>query len=147
MAGPAAAHPHGDLSLDWKNNADPMPPIAMLDQACERVTGALAGAGVICVRQNGAQVHDWLFRHFNPSPDWVSKETLYREAAYFDRRDTPEGEMPVMNDFAETLWFTPPRSDPDNGVWWFDNQAHCAIPVEIAPPAGAGHDHRGNETR
>jgi conjugative transfer ATPase len=107
-----------------------MPPIAMLNQTCERVTGALAGAGVICVRQNGAQVHDWLLRHFNPSPEWVEKETLYRDAAYFDSRDTPEGTIPVQNDFAETLLFTPPVSDPDQGVWWFDNQAHCAIPVE-----------------
>ena len=85
---------------------------------------------MICVRQNGAQVHDWLLRHFNPNPEWVEKETLYRDAAYFDSRDTPEGAMPVQNDFAETLLFTPPVSDPDQGVWWFDNQAHCAIPVE-----------------
>ncbi|HGM7842612.1 TPA: conjugative transfer ATPase [Serratia marcescens] len=113
-----------------KSNHDPMPPIAMLNQTCERVTGALAGAGVACVRQSGAQVHDWLLRHFNPSPEWVDKETLYRDAAYFDSRDTPEGAMPVQNDFAETLLFTPPVSDPDHGVWWFDNQAHCAIPVE-----------------
>ncbi|HGM5420204.1 conjugative transfer ATPase [Serratia sp. TSA_198.1] len=113
-----------------KGNHDPMPPIAMLNQTCERVTGALAGAGVICVRQNGAQVHDWLLRHFNPNPEWVEKETLYRDAAYFDSRDTPEGAMPVQNDFAETLLFTPPVSDADQGVWWFDNQAHCAIPVE-----------------
>jgi len=113
-----------------KGNHDPMPPIAMLNQTCERVTGAFAGAGVLCVRQNGAQVHDWLLRHFNPSPEWVDKGTLYRDAAYFDSRDTPEGAMPVQNDFAETLLFTPPVSDPDQGVWWFDNQAHCAIPVE-----------------
>ncbi|MBH3195574.1 conjugative transfer ATPase [Serratia marcescens] len=113
-----------------KGNHDPMPPVAMLNQTCERVTGALAGAGVICVRQNGAQVHDWMLRHFNPNPEWVEKETLYRDAAYFDSRDTPEGAMPVQNDFAETLLFTPPVSDPDQGVWWFDNQAHCAIPVE-----------------
>lgn len=113
-----------------KGNHDPMPPIAMLNQTCERVTGALAGAGVLCARQNGAQVHDWLLRHFNPNPEWVEKETLYRDAAYFDRRDTPAGAMPVQNDFAETLLFTPPVSDPDQGVWWFDNQAHCAIPVE-----------------
>ncbi|MGL9737126.1 conjugative transfer ATPase [Serratia sp. (in: enterobacteria)] len=113
-----------------KNNHDPMPPIAMLNQTCERVTGALNGAGVVCVRQNGGQVHDWLLRHFNPSPEWVAKGVLYRDAAYFDSRDTPEGAMPVQNDFAETLLFTPPVSDPDQGVWWFDNQAHCAIPVE-----------------
>ncbi|HFK7185678.1 conjugative transfer ATPase [Serratia rubidaea] len=113
-----------------KGNTDPMPPVAMLNQTCERLTGALNGAGVACVRQNGGQVHDWMLRHFNPNPEWVDKNTLYREAAYFDRRDTPEGTMPVQNDFAETLWFTPPVSDPDHGVWWFDNQAHCAIPVE-----------------
>ncbi|WP_269934201.1 conjugative transfer ATPase [Serratia liquefaciens] len=113
-----------------KSNHDPMPPIAMLNQTCERVTGALNGAGVVCVRQNGGQVHDWLLRHFNPSPEWVDKGVLYRDAAYFDSRDTPEGAMPVQNDFAETLLFTPPVSDPDQGVWWFDNQAHCAIPVE-----------------
>lgn len=113
-----------------KGNTDPMPPIAMLNQTCERVTGALNGAGVVCVRQNGGQVHDWLLRHFNPSPEWVDKGTLYRDAAYFDSRDTPEGAMPVQNDFAETLLFTPPVSDPDQGVWWFDNQAYCAIPVE-----------------
>ncbi|MBN5215166.1 conjugative transfer ATPase [Serratia ureilytica] len=113
-----------------KGNTDQMPPIAMLNQTCERVTGALNGAGVVCVRQNGGQVHDWLLRHFNPSPEWVDKGTLYRDAAYFDSRDTPEGAMPVQNDFAETLLFTPPVSDPDQGVWWFDNQAHCAIPVE-----------------
>lgn len=113
-----------------KSNADPMPPVAMLNQTSERVTGALAGAGILCVRQNGAQVHDWLLRHFNPEPEWVDKEALYREAAYFDSRDTPDGAMPVMNDFAETLWFIPPQSDPQHGVWWFDNQAHCAIPVE-----------------
>lgn len=113
-----------------KNNRDPMPPVAMLNQVCERVTSALSGAGVICVRQNGHQVHDWLLRHFNPSPEWVDKDTLYRQAAYFDRRDTPDGTMPVLNDFTETLWFNPPRSDVENGVWWFDNQAHCALPVE-----------------
>ncbi|NLU16955.1 MAG: conjugative transfer ATPase [Serratia liquefaciens] len=113
-----------------KSNHDPMPPIAMLNQTCERVTGALNGAGVVCVRQNGGQVHDWLLRHFNPSPEWVDKGVLYLDAAYFDCRDTPECAMPVQNDFAETLLFTPPVSDPDQGVWWFDNQAHCAIPVE-----------------
>jgi conjugative transfer ATPase len=112
------------------NHRDPMPPVAMLNQVGERVTRALGGAGIISVRQNGAQVHDWLLRLFNPAPQWVDKATLYREARYFDRRDTPEGEMPVRNDFAETLWFTPPRSDVEHGVWWLDDKAHCAVSVE-----------------
>lgn len=112
------------------HSRDPMPPVAMLNQVGERVTRALGGAGILSVRQSGAQVHDWLLRLFNPAPQWVDKSTLYREARYFDRRDTPDGEMPVMNDFAETLWFTPPRSDVEHGVWWLDDIAHCAVPVE-----------------
>ena len=58
------------------------------------------------------------------------KTTLYRQAAYADPRETPEGTVPVSNDFAETLWFTPPVSDPENGVWWIDNKPHCAVAVE-----------------
>jgi conjugative transfer ATPase len=112
------------------HSRDPMPPVAMLNQVGERVTSALSGAGILSVRQNGAQVHDWLLRLFNPAPQWVDKTTLYREARYFDRRETPEGAMPVRNDFAETLWFTPPRSDVEHGVWWLDDKAHCAVPVE-----------------
>lgn len=126
---------------------DPMPPVAMLNQVCERVTSALSGAGVLSVRQNGAQVHDWLLRHFNPSPEWVDKQTLYRDARYFDTRDTHDGMMPVNNDFAESLWFTPPRSDTDHGVWWFDNQAHCAMTVEkIRRPPEPGQI-TGEQTR
>lgn len=107
-----------------------MPPVAMLNRACERVVSALGGAGIRCTRQNGLQVHSWLLRLFNPSPDWVDKSTLYRQAAYADPRDFPAGVAPVSNDFAETLWFTPPVSDPENGVWWIDNKPHCALPVE-----------------
>nr|WP_244323846.1 MULTISPECIES: conjugative transfer ATPase [Mixta] len=109
---------------------DPMPPVAMLNQACERVVSALGGTGIRCSRQNGLQVHSWLLRLFNPAPDWVDKTTLYRQAAYVVPGDAPDGEMPVRNDFAETLWFTPPVSDPENGVWWIDNKPHCAVPVE-----------------
>ncbi|PHM64174.1 conjugative transfer ATPase [Xenorhabdus stockiae] len=36
----------------------------------------------------------------------------------------------MNNDFAESLWFTPPVSDPENGVWWFDGLPHKAVPVE-----------------
>ncbi|MBJ4607168.1 TraC family protein, partial [Salmonella enterica subsp. enterica serovar Typhimurium] len=106
------------------------PPVAMLNQACERVVSALGGAGIRCTRQNGLQVHSWLLRLFNPSPDWVEKSTLYHQAAYADPRNFPAGVAPVSNDFAETLWFTPPVSDPENGVWWIDNKPHCALPVE-----------------
>ncbi|HBD1844102.1 TPA: conjugative transfer ATPase [Salmonella enterica] len=112
------------------NNRDPMPPVAMLNQVCDRVTGALGGAGIVCVRQNGTQVHNWLLRWFNPAPDWIDAKTLYRAAAYAGPEETPPGMEAVENDFTESLWFTPPRSDVENGVWWLDNRPHCAVPVE-----------------
>lgn len=109
---------------------DPMTPVMRLNQVGERITSALGGAGIACIRLNGWQVHDWLLRHFNPSPQWIDKSTLYREARYVDPGDTPAGVAPVMSDFAESLWFTPPRSDVAHGVWWFDEQAHGVVVVD-----------------
>ncbi|QTL39115.1 conjugative transfer ATPase [Xenorhabdus budapestensis] len=132
-----------------KNHRDPMPPIGMLNQVCDRLSSALGNAGVICVRQNGYQVHDWLLRLFNPEPDWVDKQTLYREGAYWSKQDEQPNNLEVHNDFAETLWFTPPRSDTKNGVWWFDNKAHGVVNVERlrkAPNPGllTGEQRRGD---
>ncbi|MHA3198045.1 conjugative transfer ATPase [Yersinia pseudotuberculosis] len=102
-------------------------PAVMLNQVCDRLTSALAGAGIRCERQNGEQIHSWLLRWFNPKPEWVAPNTLYRSASYDD--GAPDS-LPILNDFSETLWFTRPRSDAERGVWWFDNMAHKAVPVE-----------------
>ncbi|NDL64261.1 conjugative transfer ATPase [Enterobacteriales bacterium SAP-6] len=110
-----------------KHGRDPLPPAVMLNQVCDRLTSALAGAGIRCERQNGEQIHSWLLRWFNPKPEWVAPEILYRAARHDDGEpDT----LPILNDFSETLWFTRPRSDAERGVWWFDNVAHKAVPVE-----------------
>ncbi|HBQ6181117.1 TPA: conjugative transfer ATPase [Klebsiella pneumoniae] len=119
---------------------DPMPPVAMLNQMCDRLVSSLGSAGVQCVRQDGRQVHQWLLRHFNPAPDWVDRETLYREGAYWPAAEEAPGTLPVLKDFAETLWFTPPRSDVENGVWWFDNLAHGVVNIEkLRKAPGPGH--------
>ncbi|EIP6981564.1 TraC family protein, partial [Escherichia coli] len=59
--------------------------------------------------------------------------------------------MPVMTDFAESLWFTPPVSDPENGVWWLDGLPHAAVVVEklrTPPEPGTitGEQARGEKT-
>jgi conjugative transfer ATPase len=113
-----------------KHYREPLPPVSMLNQCCARISSALSGAGIRSERQNGHQVHDWLLRLFNPAPDITDRDTLYRAAAYFDKRDEPPGTLPVYNDFAEMLMFSSPRSDMRNGVWWLDNLAHCAVTVE-----------------
>lgn len=122
---------------------EPYSPQEQLNQVCERLSSALAGAGIVTSRQNGEQIHAWLLRWFNPDPDWVDKETLYRTAAHVDTRN---GELPVLNDFSETLMFTPPRSDVENGVWWFDERPHKAVTIDRirrAPSVG----HLTGETR
>lgn len=105
---------------------DPMAPEVLLNQVCGRLTSAMSGAGIRSIRQNGEQIHNWLLRWFNPAPQWTDKATLYRCARHSD--DTP-GDLPLLNDFSESLWFTRPRSDADRGIWWFDNVAHKAVPV------------------
>lgn len=67
-----------------KNNRDVMPPVGMLNQACERLSGALSSVNIGCTRQNGLQVHAWLLRLFNPAPEGMDREQFYRAAAYED---------------------------------------------------------------
>jgi len=116
---------------------DPMAPEVLLNQVCDRLTAAMSGAGIQSQRQNGEQIHSWLLRWFNPEPKWVDKATLYRCARYSD--DAP-GDLPLLNDFSESLWFTRPRSDAEKGVWWFDDVAHKAVPVaRLRNPPSTGH--------
>ncbi|ELV7529327.1 conjugative transfer ATPase [Edwardsiella ictaluri] len=117
--------------------SEPYSPQEQLNQVCERLSSALAGAGIVTSRQNGEQIHAWLLRWFNPEPDWVDKDTLYSTAAHVDTRN---GELPVLNDFSETLMFTPPRSDVENGVWWFDERPHKAVTIDrIRRVPSVGH--------
>ncbi|WP_368938551.1 conjugative transfer ATPase, partial [Morganella morganii] len=117
--------------------SEPLSPEEQLNQVCDRLASALAGAGIAVLRQNGAQIHAWLLRWFNPEPDWTDKETLYRTAAH---EDTAPGELPLVNDFSEMLLFSPPRADAENGVWWFDGLPHCAVTIDrIRRAPAVGH--------
>lgn len=109
----------------WVDNShlDLMSPTAMLNQVCERLCSAFASVNIRCHRQSGSQVHAWLLRLFNPAPEGISREQFYRAAGYSASKE-------LGNDFAETLLFTPPQSDVENGVWWLDNLAHSAMSVE-----------------
>lgn len=117
--------------------SEPLSPEDQLNQVGDRLASALAGAGIAVLRQNGAQIHAWLLRWFNPAPDWTDKETLYRTAAH---EDTAPGELPLVNDFSEMLLFSPPRADAENGVWWFDGLPHCAVTIDrIRRVPAVGH--------
>ncbi|WP_323872831.1 conjugative transfer ATPase [Xenorhabdus doucetiae] len=111
-----------------RHDSQTLSAVTALNQVCGRLVSSLAAAGVVAHRQNGEQIHSWLLRHFNPAPDWgMAKADFYRTVGY--ETATPP-DLPVNNDFAESLWFNPPVSDPESGVWWFDGLPHKAVPVE-----------------
>ncbi|HAV1239958.1 TPA: TraC family protein, partial [Salmonella enterica] len=58
---------HGDLTAEMA-----------LNNTCERLASALAGAGLKAQRQNEAAVRHWLTRWLNPAPDCDDRRAFYR---------------------------------------------------------------------
>lgn len=120
-------------------------PEQALATVCDRLTGGLANAGVKARRLAALDVHDWLLRWFNPRPTLLGdtsqdRERFYRLAAYPDDIDDDELELASGTDFAQRLFFTPPRSDVQSGLWWFDGLPHRVIVLDrLRTPPMTGH--------
>lgn len=116
-----------------------------LTSVCDRLTGGLANAGVKARRVSAADIHAWLLRWFNPNPTLPGdtaedRERFYQLAAYPDESDDDELELASGTDFAQRLFFTPPRSDVQNGVWQFDGMPHRVIVLDrLRTPPATGH--------
>lgn len=116
-----------------------------LATVCDRLTGGLANAGVKARRLTAANVHDWLLRWFNPRPTLLGdtagdRERFYRLAAYPDDIDDDELELASGTDIAQRLFFAPPRSDVQTGLWWFDGMPHRVIVLDrLRTPPATGH--------
>ena len=50
---------------------------------CDRLVSSLGSAGVRYVRQDGEAGASVAAASFQSGPDWVDRETLYREGAYW----------------------------------------------------------------
>lgn len=107
-------------------HTDPLPEDA-LNNTCERVVSALAGAGLKAQRQSGTEIQRWLVRWFNPAPDYNDKHAYYRTVTQTDDGETV---LPVLTDFAEDLLFNDPVSDTENGIWYFDQRPHKVVTVD-----------------
>lgn len=120
-------------------------PEQALASVCDRLTGGLANAGVKARRLTATDVHAWLLRWFNPNPTLLGgtaedHERFYQLAAYPDDRDDGELELASGTDFAQRLFFTPPRSDVQSGVWYFDGLPHRVIVLDrLRTPPATGH--------
>ncbi|KVC95084.1 conjugal transfer protein [Burkholderia ubonensis] len=120
-------------------------PEQALASVCDRLTGGLANAGVKARRLSAAEIHAWLLRWFNPHPTLLGdtaedRERFYQLAAYPDDSDDGELELASGTDFAQRLFFTPPRSDVQNGLWSFDGMPHRVIVLDrLRTPPATGH--------
>lgn len=120
-------------------------PEQALATVCDRLTGGLANAGVKARRLTATDVHDWLLRWFNPRPTLLGdtagdRERFYQLAAYPDDIDDDELELASGTDFAQRLFFAPPRSDVQSGLWYFDGMPHRVIVLDrLRTPPATGH--------
>ncbi|EEE6744474.1 conjugative transfer ATPase [Salmonella enterica subsp. enterica serovar Westhampton] len=122
-------------------------PEQALNNVCERVISALAGAGLAAQRQNHTDIRRWLVRWFNPAPPVSDRQAFYDTVTQPDESD--ENSPPLLADFAENLLFSEPVSDADKGVWYFDNRPHKVVVVDRlrkAPQIGhlTGENRKGD---
>lgn len=122
-------------------------PEQALNNICERLVSALAGAGLVAQRQGGPAVQRWLVRWFNPAPDFDDQAAFYNTVTQPDEPN--EDSPPLLSDFAENLLFSEPVSDAEKGIWYFDNRPHKVVVVDRlrrAPRIGhlTGENHRGD---
>ncbi len=120
-------------------------PEQALNVVCERLAGGLANAGVQAHRLDAAAIHAWLLPWFNPGPGLLGptdedRERFYRLASYPETTGEDELELASGTDFAQRLFFGQPRSDVDNGLWFFDGMPHRTIVLDrLRTPPATGH--------
>ncbi|EDT2963646.1 conjugative transfer ATPase [Salmonella enterica subsp. enterica] len=126
---------------------DGLLPEQALNNVCDRVVSALAGAGLKTVRQSEAEIRRWMTRWFNPAPACDNRLAFYNTVT---EPDCPEENTPpVLTDFAESLLFSEPVSDIAQRAWYFDGRPHRAVVVDRlrkAPRIGhlTGENQRGD---
>tara|TARA_R110002167_G_scaffold204404_11_gene408602 strand:+ start:15872 stop:18856 length:2985 start_codon:yes stop_codon:yes gene_type:complete len=113
------------LPSNWKPYAG-MTPEEELGDVIDKLEGALRDSGVQLIRNTGSMFYEWMLAWFNPRPELTNGDRhKFRELASY-----PEGEeLPYGDDFAESLFFSLPKSDGDSQTWWFDGLPHRCIRV------------------
>ncbi|MCK3840065.1 conjugative transfer ATPase [Pseudomonas sp. NCIMB 10586] len=122
-----------------------LPAEITLNTLCERLTAGLANAGVKAQRMEAEQIHSWLLRWFNPNPTQLGlsvtqRQAFYQLARYPDAPAATDLNLASGTDFTQRLFFSHPRSDTEQGVWFFDDMPHRVILVDrLRSPPDIGH--------
>jgi conjugative transfer ATPase len=116
-----------------------------LASATDRITRGLANSGVLATPLSASAVHSWLLRWFNPHPRMLGEsqecqERFYALAGYPQPSDDDELPLAGGSDFAQSLFYSQPRSDTHHGVWYFDDMPHRVMVVDrLRTPPTIGH--------
>ena len=97
-----------------------------LSEVLARFRTALDVAGVVSNHIDLFHFREWLLPWFNPKPAFAvsNSRTLIDVAG-----EVPDP-LPLNYDVAQDLVFSQPRSDAQNGAWWFDGIPHEVISVQ-----------------
>ncbi|QEO78830.1 conjugative transfer ATPase [Pseudomonas brassicacearum] len=120
-------------------------PEQALSIVCERLTAGLTSAGIKTQRMGGDKIHNWLLRWFNPNPTHLGSSTsdrdrFYQLTAYPEEVEEGEIELATGTDFAQRLFFSQPRSDVSEGVWYFNDMPHRVMLMDrLRTPPHTGH--------
>ena len=109
------------------------PPLAAeveeaLSNVATRWVASLKSCGIRAVRAGGQALYEWLLPWFNPKPELAGEEgsgQLLQLAPYPGDADLPFG-----HDLGESLSLSMPRSDAQEGVWYFDGLAHTVVSIQ-----------------
>ncbi len=121
-------------AVNGSSRRDRLPELA-LNRVCDRLIGGLANAGIKTKRLEAAAIYNWLLRWFNPNPTYLGseqmdKERFYQLVAYPPETVQGEIELASGTDFSQRLFFSKPRSDVENGLWYFNNCPHRVLVLD-----------------
>ncbi|WP_025809910.1 conjugative transfer ATPase [Pseudomonas chlororaphis] len=120
-------------------------PELALGNVCDRLKGGLSNAGIRAERMDAARIHHWLLRWFNPRPTLLgptaeNRDDFYRLTAYPSTEEEGGVELASGRDFSQRLFFGQPRSDAEQGLWYFDELPHRVMVVDrLRTPPAIGH--------
>ena len=118
----------------WSRDAAASDEGALVLETGGKLMGALEGLGVGQRRLSAAEIHAWLTRWFNA---WT--ELTPDDPAAF-AREFLDGDLPYGDAFADSLFYSHPRSEAARGAWVFDRTAMRVLTVEgLRRPPAVGH--------
>lgn len=102
-------------------------PEALINHVYGKLEAKLASTGLPVRRYDGRDFHRWMMPRFNPCPKF-SPEDPQR---FYDIFDYPGDDEKLWSyDLSEGMLASSPRADAESGLWFFDDQPQCVIPVE-----------------